>query len=328
MPIDTLGEDVHGTIKGAEDFLRSNQDDKTLRQFHLRNLQTIEKRLAADIDDRSTTYTTELDLRENTAVDKIWAKLNSNPKFLRLSTEQKANQQTFEDLRRLNGGAFPKNISPVLYVIPLLLVGIAEWYVNYATFEAIFIPVFAIAGTLLVAAVFAWASHMHGSYLKQLSEIMHPSLEYRNTLGRKIAVVISTILLIAAMSTVVWLRYTVISDQLGISSNVTPGTFGEPSSTMIWSRLGPTIVLNILIWGLGTLYSWATNEKVPELRESYRALLRVNRKVERARKPCEAEQTRIKSSFDRDREKNQVAIKEYRNSLNQIQAFVERINQD
>jgi hypothetical protein len=303
MPIDTLGEDVQGTIKGAEDFLRSNKGDKDLRQFHLKNLQTVEKRLAADIDERSTTYTTELNFREKTATDNVWAKLNSNPKFLRLSTEQKADQQTFEDLRRINGGAFPKNISPVFYVIPLLLVGIAEWYVNYATFEAIFIPVFAIAGTLLVAAVFAWASHMHGSYLKQLSEIMHPSLEYRNTLGRKIAVVISTILLIAAMSTVVWLRYTVISDQLGISSNVTPGTFGEPSSTMIWSRLGPTIVLNILIWGLGTLYSWATNEKVPELRESYRALLRVNRKVERARKPCEAEQRRIKSGFDRDREK-------------------------
>lgn len=328
MPIDTLGEDVQGTIKGAEDFLRSNKGDNALRQFHFKNLQSVEKRLTADIDERSTTYTTELNSREKTAIDNVWAKLNSNPKFLRLSTEQKADQQTFEDLRRINGGAFPKNISPVLYVIPLLLVGIAEWYVNYATFEAIFIPVFAIAGTLLVAAVFAWASHMHGSYLKQLSEIMHPSLEYRNTLGRKIAVVISTILLIAAMSTVVWLRYTVISDQLGISSNVTPGTFGEPSGTMIWSRLGPTIVLNILIWGLGTLYSWATNEKVPELRESYRALLRVNRKVERARKPCEAQQIRIKSGFDRDREKNQIAIREYRSSLNQIQAFVERINKD
>jgi hypothetical protein len=328
MPIDTLGEEVQGILKGAEDFHRTNQDDKSLRQFHLRNLQTVERRLTADVEERSTTYATELNSREKTTVDRIWAKLNSNPKFIRLSTEQRADQQTFDDLRRLNGGAFPKNISPVLYVIPLLLVGIAEWYVNYATFEAIFIPVFAIAGTLLVAAVFAWASHMHGSYLKQLSEIMHPSLEYRNTLGRKIAVVISTILLIAAMSTVVWLRYTVISDQLGISSNATPGTFGQPSSTMIWSRLGPTIVLNILIWGLGTLYSWATNEKVPELRESYRALLRVNRKVERARKPCEAEQLRIKASFDRDREKNQIAIREYRSSLNQIQGCVERINQD
>ena len=56
------------------------------------------------------------------------------------------------NLRQINGGAYPKNISPVLYVVPLILVGVAEWYVNFATFAEIFIPVFAIAGTLLVAA--------------------------------------------------------------------------------------------------------------------------------------------------------------------------------
>jgi hypothetical protein len=327
MPIDTLGEDAQATIKAAEEFLRSNQADKTLQQFHLKNLKAIEKQLSLDIDERASGYLAELNSSEKKSVDEMWANLNSDQRYLRLDTEQKANQQTFENLRRLNGGVFPKNISPVLYIIPLVLVGIAEWYVNYATFEAIFIPVFAIAGTLLVAAVFAWASHMHGAYLKQLAEIMHPSLEYRNTLGRKIAVLISTILLIAAMLTVIWLRYTVISDQLGISSNTAPGTFGEPSGTMVWSRLGPTIILNVLIWGLGTLYAWATNEKVPELRESYRALLIVNKKVEKARKPCEAEQRRIKAAYDRDREKNSMAMKEYRNTLNRIQTFVDRINQ-
>jgi hypothetical protein len=223
------GEGAQGALKGAEDFLRSNKGDKSLQQFHLKNLQTAGNRLTSDIEERSTTYATELQSTERVAIDQIWAKLNSNSKFLRLNTEQKADQQTFDDLRRLNGGTFPKNISPVLYIIPLLLVGIAEWYVNYASFEARFVPVFAIAGTLLVATVFAWASHMHGAYLKQLSEIMHPSLEYRNTLGRKIAVVIATILLIAALTTVVWLRYTVIADQLGISPNVTPGTFGQAS---------------------------------------------------------------------------------------------------
>jgi hypothetical protein len=328
MPIDTLGEDAQGALKGAEDFLRSNQGDKSLRQFHLRNLQTVGRRLTSDVEERSTTYLTGLHSKEKSAIDEVWAKLNSNSRFIRTITEQKADQQTFDDLRRLNGGAFPKNISPVLYIIPLLLVGIAEWYVNYATFEALFIPVFAIAGTLLVAAVFAWASHMHGAYLKQLSEIMHPSLEYRNTLGRKIAVVISTILLIAAITTVVWLRYTFISDQLGISPNVTPGTFGQPSDTMIWSRLGPTIVLNILIWGLGTLYSWVMNEKVPELRESFRALMRINRNVERAQKPCEAEERRIKAGFNREREKNQLVIREYNSLLNRVQACVERMDQE
>ena len=118
-----------------------------------------------------------------------------------------------------------------------------------------------------MAAVFAWASHMHGTYVKQLAEIIHPSMEYRNVLGRKIATghfdrFAHCCAFYGCMASI--RRY---CDQLGISPNATPGTFGEPSSSMIWSRLGPTIVLNILIWGLGTLYAWAMNEKVPGLRE-------------------------------------------------------------
>ena len=114
MPIDTLGEGAQGALKGAEDFLRSNQGDKSLRQFHLRNLQTVGRRLTSDVEERSTTYLTGLHSKEKSAIDEVWAKLNSNSRFIRTITEQKADQQTFDDLRRLNGGAFPKNISPGL----------------------------------------------------------------------------------------------------------------------------------------------------------------------------------------------------------------------
>jgi hypothetical protein len=210
-------------------------------------------------------------------------------------------------------------------VIPLILVGVAEWYVNFSTFAAIFIPVFAIAGTLLVAAIFAWASHLHGTYLKQLAEILHPSVEYRNVLGRKLALIIVSVLLVIAFLTVVWLRYVVITDQLGFHPNTTSDTFGGATSTMIWSRLGPTIVLNILIWGLGTLYAWALNEKVPNLREAYRELLRANRKVERARRPYMTEQKRIKAYYDRERSKNEVMIKEYQDLLEKVKGTIQQI---
>jgi hypothetical protein len=152
-----------------------------------------------------------------------------------------------------------------------------------ACLAAIFIPAVAIAGTLIVVAIFAWDSHLHGSYLKQLAEIRHRSVEYRNELGRKIALAIASVLLLIAFVTIVWIRYVVIADQLGVSASTSEGTFGGASTSMVWSRLGPTIVLNILIWGLGTLYAWAVNEKVPELRESYRELLRAHRKLDGAR---------------------------------------------
>lgn len=327
MPIDTLGDEAQKVLRDAEGFLRSKQSNNDQKQEHIRNLEATARHLSADITERLGPYVAQLDSEEKTEIDEQWVQLTSKPHYLQLYTEQRTDAQIFNNLRQINGGVFPKNISPVLYVIPLVLVSLAEWYVNFATFATIFIPVFAIAGTLLVAAVFAWASHMHGAYLKQLAEIIHPSMEYRNVLGRKIALAIATILLIAALCTVVWLRYVVISDQLGISATATPGTFGEPSSSMVWSRLGPTIVLNVLIWGLGTLYSWASNEKVPGLRESYRELQRADRKLKRLRRPFEAEERRIKAVHKRKREKNQIAITEYKHALSEINSLIERFKQ-
>ena len=325
MPIDTLGEDVQRAVRGAKAFIGSNQKDGEQRQSHLRDLEAVGARVSNEIEERRTRYIAQLESDERTQVDKQWAQLNAKPQFIQTNQQNRANLQIFENLRQINGGAYPSNLSPVLYVIPLVLVGLAEWYVNFATFEATFIPVFAIAGTLLVAAVFAWASHMHGPYVKQIAEITHPSIEYRNVLGRKIALVIATILLIAALATVIWLRYSIIAEQLGAGLNSEPGTFGGPSTSMIWSKLGPTIVLNILIWGLGALYSWAMNEKVPGLRESYRDWQRSEWRLKRLRKPFEKEVARINALFARKREQNQVAINEYNHTLNDVHALIERL---
>jgi hypothetical protein len=324
MPNDTLAEDVEGALRGAGDFLRLGRNDDRARAYHLSALQTLESRLNTEIQERSTTYLAELNSEEAKEIDNKWQELDSDPRFTRANAQQKAHQQTFDHLRQFNGGAFPRNLSPVLYTIPLILIGVAEWYVNFSTFAATFVPVVAIFGTIVVGAIFAVASHLHGAYLKQLSEIIHPSVEYRNVLGRKIALILATIFLLAAFATVVSLRYVAISDQLGIGSD-SSGLFGRPSPWIIWSRLGPTIVINALIWGLGTLYSWAAHEKIPDLRESYRLLLRANRKLDKARKPFVAEQKRIEAKYERARETNKVAIREYNTCLSRVTDVIHRI---
>jgi hypothetical protein len=325
MPIDTLGGDVQRVVRDAKAFISSNQKDNGRRQSHLRDLEAVGARLSNEIEERRTRYIAQLESDERTQVDRQLAQLSAKPQFNQANKQNQTNLQIFESLRQINGGAYPRDVPTVLYVIPLVLVGLAEWYVNFATFEATFIPVFAISGTLLVAAVFAWASHMHGAYIKQIAEIFHPSIEYRNILGREIALVIATILLIAAMVTVIWLRYSIIAEQLGSGLTAEPGTFGGPPTSQIWSKLGPTIVLNILIWGLGVLYSWAMNEKVPGLRESYRDWQSSERKLKQLRKPFEKEVMRINASFARKREQNQVAINEYNHSLSDVHALIERL---
>ena len=87
-------------------------------------------------------------------------------------------------------------------------------------------------------------------------------------------------------------------------------------------------MLNILIWGLGTLYSWASNEKVPGLRESFRDLQRAERKSKRVRKPFEKEEQRLRAAYKRKRELNQVAINEYNHSLSEVDALMQRLKQE
>lgn len=325
MPHDTLGQDLAPLHRAAVDYVNSKVHTAQQQRLHLRNLKGAMSQLSADIEERTTTYLQQLDAQENNEMENKRKEVNANPKIQRAYEAQQANQKQFGDLRYVNGGGYPRNISPVLYVIPLILVGVAEWYVNYSTFETMFIPVFAIAATLIVAAVFAWASHLHGAYLKQISEIIHPSVQYRNVLGRKIALWIATILLIAAFITVIWLRWLVISEQLGTNLGMSEGSFGGASSTAIWSKVAPTIVINVLIWGLGTLYSWAMHEKVPDLRESYRNYMRAAKAFGRLMRPLHEEEKRIRAHYDKERTKNGVAIKEYRVLLGDMKATYDRI---
>ena len=327
MPNDSLREEIEPIRRAALGYIAANRSDSNQRRTHLRNLKNAESRLTNEIEERSNHHLTELDAQEVAAINSFRAQIDKDPSYQRASQAQKAAHQDFEDRRQVNGGGYPRNISPVLYSIPLILVGVAEWYVNYATFSAIFIPVFAIAATIIVAAIFAIASDLHGAYLKQISEIIHPSVEYRNVLGRKIALIIATVSLICAFITVVWLRWLVISDQLGISGGAGAATFGGATSSMIWSRVGPTIIINLLIWVLGTLYSWAMHEKVPELREKYRDYLRASRVVDKKLNPFFAEEKRLKAHYERERDKNKVALNEFLALRDDITSTIERLQE-
>jgi hypothetical protein len=96
---------------------------------------------------------------------------------------------------------------------------------------------------------------------------------------------------------------------------------------MVWSKVGPTIVLNVLIWGLGTLYAWAMHEKVPGLRESYRNYLRSVKTVEKRLRPCVAEERRLKAYYEREREKSRLVADEYKTLLDDVRSTCERIQE-
>ena len=89
-------------------------------ESHLRDLEAAGG-IYQEIEERRTSYIAQLVSDEKAEIDNQWAQLNSEPRLVQANKEKQTDLQIFENLRQINGGAYPKNLSPVLYVIPLLL---------------------------------------------------------------------------------------------------------------------------------------------------------------------------------------------------------------
>lgn len=327
MPNDVIVNETRISVKSALDFLKQRNQQPEPRQMLLRRLQEAEHQLAADREQRQDAYPAELDSRERSDIDAVWSRYNAIDRHRHLDEKRSAQRQRFEQLRQLNGGGYPRNLAPLVYVMPLLALGVGEWYVNYSTFAAKLVPAFAIAATLVVALVFAAASHVHGAFIKQISEIMHPSVEYRRVRDRKIMFVIMTLVLLLALGAITWLRYIAISEQLGLSEITGTSVFGGATASKVWSLLLPTVVLNIAIWGVGTFYSWWVHERIPELRESYRQLRATDGRIESSKAPYEKEVKRIAATYDRERDNNEVVKREEDGLLDEVRAAIGRLSE-
>src|SRR5262249_13351512 len=94
---------------------------------------------------------------------------------------------------------------------------------------------------------------------------------------------------------------------------------------LVWSSLGPTVGLNLFVWGLGVLYAFLMSERVPKLREAYRDLQHANKRLDRAKSPFVAEQKRIQAEYEREREKNETAVHEYTSLSEEVRGLINRL---
>jgi hypothetical protein len=325
MPHDDLAPSAKQQIRAAEELLRSRTPSEADKDRLLGDLEATESALGADIQERETKYLEVLDRRYQDRVDHQWSTFKARAVVRRIQNEARAIEARFEHLRNVNDGGYPMNISPILYWIPLLLVAISEWYVNYSTFAARFVPVVAIACTIIVGLIFAYFSHLLGAFLAQYGEISHPSVESRRVLDRKITLIGMGVVLVLIFTATMWLRYTIIQEQLGLADAGADSVFRTETSGKIWSTLVPTIAVNIGIIAIGTVYAWFMHEKVPQLRETYRSGLSKNNKLERLRAPVNSEVNRLQAAFERDKILNERFIKEYANLRKDIVGLAQRL---
>lgn len=156
---------------------------------------------------------------------------------------------------------FPFDVNPA-YVIIMLLLGTAEWFINYDTlFEFFGIPIIAIGATLILALGLAVIAHQHGVDLKQWKKKFGPGVEDKDRPYGVLA--LASAGLIALITVTGWMRYqslmTVIASQSG--ANI----IGTQFSTQINPEREVIISLgaNILAWLVGVFISYFAHDPDP-----------------------------------------------------------------
>lgn len=199
----------------------------------------------------------------------------------------------YEKMRKANNNKPPRK-SPFWYWPALVLVGAGEWLLNYDTFNIKFeIEAMAIGMTFLVAIAFALSSHFHGEFLKQREALMGIHVETPRKTTYIIFQLFGTLLLLSALTAVILVRFYVIQDEMGAMSG--PSLPGEEpiAQQSVLQLLLPTIFLNLLVYLIGVLISYAVHDAVPGYQRAQKDLEDTREELDRVKKKMDKEITQV-----------------------------------
>lgn len=190
---------------------------------------------------------------------------------------------------------FPFDVNPV-YLIIMLLLGTAEWFINYDTlFEFFGIPIIAIGATLVLALGLAVIAHQHGVDLKQWKKKFGPGVENHN---RPYGVLILATLGLFGLITVTgWMRYQSLMSV--IQSQSTANIIGTQYSVQIDPEREVIISLgaNALAWLVGVFISYFAHDSDPTYVHTAIDFLKAERKYKIKRAQFDKIANQIKHQY-------------------------------
>ena len=180
--------------------------------------------------------------------------------------------------------------TPWWYGVLILGIGCVEWLINYESFLASFsVPAVAMGFTIAVAAMVAWASHFHGTLLKQpigFESVKHSHPNYKK--GAKYALLFTSLGLLIALVWVGGTRYVWVKDlgELGVAVSV-------------WPKVVMTLASNIIVWLIGGAIAYAAHSegKYTKRQETW---VRAQRTYEATRKKLDRFVNELKASRPAD----------------------------
>jgi hypothetical protein len=233
----------------------------------------------------------------------------------------------YEKMRKANGNKPPRKL-PFWYFIVLLVIGAGEWLINYETFAAKFeVVAMSIGMTLLVALSFAAASHFHGEFLKQRVALVGAHVPVPRKRTHYTFQILATLLMLASLVAVVLVRYLVLTEELGSSGPGLPGGLpGSESNTQesVFQLLLPTVLLNLAVYLLGLVISYAVHDSVPDYQRAKKDMERAQEEHKRVDKK---RQEKVKQVGEEMRAKKQEVGSVYEDNFTESQRCQQLLDQ-
>ncbi|HUC62456.1 MAG TPA: hypothetical protein VMF53_10915 [Alphaproteobacteria bacterium] len=216
-----------------------------------------------------------------------------------LATKAKFDRQIATHAHRPNlkavSSRFPFDVNPVYFLIMVLL-GIAEWFINYDTLFLFFgVPIIAFGATVVLAACLAVIAHQHGVDLKQWKKKFGPAVEDRERPYGPL--VLATIGLVGLITVVGWMRYQAVMGVLQAHS--TASILGTQYSVAIDPTREVVISLgaNVLAWLVGVFISFFAHDADPVYVETALDFAKADRKYQVKRREFERKEQQLKHKY-------------------------------
>lgn len=201
----------------------------------------------------------------NESAGEIEARQIADPAYIEAKARHATASKNYDLLKSYNGGRDARRARPILYYSALALIGAAEWFVNYETFLQKFVVFFAVATTIIVAAIVAINSDYVGTWIKQRKIARAMKLDAESPFMLRL----TTIGFVIALLVIMWARFTFYAEQIGLGQETLEGGVSASQIFFVLQNIFPTLLINVLIWALGVVIAYYYKEAVPHFREEH-----------------------------------------------------------
>jgi hypothetical protein len=176
-----------------------------------------------------------------------------------------------------------------VYLLALLCIGVTEWLINYTVFFLFFgVPAIAAGTTLILAVLLAFASHGHGSILKQWTHRFGHHAERIKRIADWRLLILATLALLVVLGAAGGSRYMaalhVMREQAGpniLGSEVVVQT--DPAVDVLLSLLA-----NLAAWLVGIFFAYVSHDIDPDFMDATAQRRRAWRRFHRLRRVADA----------------------------------------